>query len=151
MSHRNQRRTLPTAVCAQALHAGCPRASTAHAGMSRSRSRWLRVTCALACRCTARFRALLMLLGAAGIAGFTASGAGFVTGLLNEAQYLSGVAASLCVFVVSVLIAHLGDPYELQRSECQRATASVRRLSLSETRARLQNPDRVANSRSAVL
>jgi hypothetical protein len=95
--------------------------------MSRTRSHWLRITCVLACRCTERFRALLVLLGSAGIAGFCGSGLGFAVGRLSEAQYLAGVASSLCVFATSVLIAYLGDPYELQRSECQHATVPIRR------------------------
>ena len=115
MSHLDQRRRLPTAGCS----ATCPRAPV---GASRSRRQWLRFTCVLACRCTARFRALLTLLGGAGIAGFCIAGVGFAIGRLNEAQYLAGVAGSLCVFATSVLIAYLGDPYELRRSECQRAT-----------------------------
>jgi hypothetical protein len=121
MSHLNQRRTLQTVACAHALQAGCPRAPLAHAGQPNNRSHWLRVTCALACRCTARFRALLVLLGVAGITGFCAAGVGFFTGWLSESQYLAWVAGSLGVFAASVAIAHLGDPYELKRNECRRA------------------------------
>lgn len=125
MSHLNQLPRLPSAVCS----ARCPHAP---AGPSRSRSQWLR----LACRCTERFRALLVLLGSAGIAGFCITALGFAIGRLSEAQYLVGVAGSLCVFATSVLIAHLGDPYELQRSECQRATAPARRMTMSVARVR---------------
>jgi hypothetical protein len=88
----------------------------------------------LACRCTARFRALLVLLGSAGIAGFCGAGLGFATGRLSEAQYLAAVAASLCVFCASVLIAHLGDPYELRRSECQRAKLPRGQVTMSVSR-----------------
>lgn len=77
----------------------------------------------MACRCTARFRALVVLVGWAGIAGFCAAGAGFFAGVLNEAQYLTGVVASLGMYAASVLVAHLGDPYELKRVECQHALA----------------------------
>jgi len=120
MSELEQRQTLPAVACAHALHVGCPHAPLARTGSAHPRSHWLRLTCAIACRCTARFRALLVLAGGTGIAGFCAASRGFFAGVLNEAQYLAGVAGALGLFVASVLIAHLGDPYELKRMECQR-------------------------------
>ena len=135
MSHLKQRRRLPKAVCSHALSAGCPRAPAARAGIPRPRSQWLRFSCVLACRCAQRFGALLMWLGAAGIAGFCIAALGFAIGRLSEAQYLASVAGSLCAVASSVLIARLGDPYELQRSECQRASAAVRRVTMSVARA----------------
>jgi hypothetical protein len=117
MSQTHKRRTLQTLSCPHAVQLGCPHATPA-------RSRWLRSTCVLACRCTARFRALLLLLGSIGIAGFCVAGVGFVTSFLSEAQYLLGVIGSLGAFAASVVIAHLGDPYELQRNECRRAAAA---------------------------
>jgi hypothetical protein len=112
----------------------------ARSGSARFRSQWLRSTCAIACRCTERYRALLLLFGCAGIAGFCASSLGFFTGWLSEAQYLASVAGSLGMFAASVVIAYLGDPYELKRSECQRAFAMqalpVQPVSMSASRVR---------------
>lgn len=130
MSELEQRRTLPAAACAHALHIGCPHAPLARTDGAHPRSHWLRLTCAIACRCTARFRALLVLAGWAGIAGFCAASTGFFAGALNEAQYLAGVASAMGLFATSVLIAHLGDPYELARMECQRRVSlhTIRRV-----------------------
>ena len=130
MSELKQRRTLSAVACAHALHIGCPHAPLARTGSAHARSQWLQFTCAVACRCTARFRALLVLAGWAGIAGFCAASVGFFAGVLNEAQYLASVASSLGLFAASVSIAHLGDPYELKRMECQRtfAVQNVRRV-----------------------
>jgi hypothetical protein len=75
-----------------------------------------------------------VLLGGAGIAGFCAAGLGFAIGRLSEAQYLASVAGACCIFATSVLIAHLGDPYELKRSECQRGLVPVRRVTMSVAR-----------------
>jgi hypothetical protein len=130
MSELEQRRTLPAVPCAHALHVSCPHAPPARTGSAHLRSHWLRLTCAIACRCTARFRALLVLAGWAGIAGFCAASTGFFAGVLNEAQYLAGVAGAMGLFASSVLIAWLGDPYELKRMECQRGVVlhTVRRV-----------------------
>jgi hypothetical protein len=114
---QTQHRRLPAAVCTQAVQVGCPHASQ----HSAARSRWLRSTCALACRCNARFGEWLVLFGSAGIVGFCAAVVGFRAGVVSEAHYLAGVAGSLSMFLGSVLITHLGDPHELKRSECQQA------------------------------
>jgi hypothetical protein len=142
MSEREERSTVKAAACAYAVHAGCP-----HAGSARLRSRWLQVTCAFACRCTERYRALLVCAGSAGIAGFCAASLGFFLGLLNEAQYLAAVAGSLSLFAVSVSIVRLGDPYELKRMECQRTfalhTLTVRPMPRVEPRS-IARPPRAA-------
>lgn len=123
---QNHRRSLPAVACTHALRVGCPHASSQHGGNTPipGRSRWLRSTCALACRCNERVGEWLVLLGIAGIVGFCGAVLGFRAGLFSEVQYLAGAAGSLSVLVASVLIAHLGDPYEWQRSECQRASGS---------------------------
>lgn len=115
-----QRRSPPAVACARAQRVGCPHAPNTSAP---TRSRWLRIASGLACRCTARFRALLVFAGVVGIAGFCAASVGFFAGLLNEAQYLAGVVASMGLFAASVLLVRLGDPYELKRLECQRSFA----------------------------
>lgn len=118
MSHLEQRRTLPTAACAHALHVGCPHAPPARTGSAYPRRHWLQLTCAIACRCTARFRVLWVLAGCAGIAGFCAASLAFWAGVLSEAQYLVAVTSSMSVFAASVLVVHFGDPYERKRMEC---------------------------------
>jgi hypothetical protein len=144
MSELEQRQTLPAVACAHALHVGCPHAPLARAGSAYPRSHWLQLTCAIACRCTERFRSLLVLAGWAGIAGFCAASTGFFAGLLNEAQYLAGVAGALGLFAASVLIAHLGDPYERKRMECQRRVVlqTVRRV---ESRTVARSPRTTMN------
>jgi|GEM_PF-6272087 len=144
MSELEQRRTLSAVACAHALHVGCPHAPLARAGSTPPRSHWLRLTCAIACRCTARFRALLVLAGWAGIAGFCAASTGFFVGVLNEAQYLTGVAGAMGLFAASVMIACLGDPYELKRMECQRRVLlqTVRRV---ESRTVARSPRTAMN------
>jgi len=147
MSQRNQRRTLPAVACAHAPHVGCPHAPLARAGSAHPRSQWLRLTCAIACRCTARYRALLVLAGWAGIAGFCAASIGFFAGALNEAQYLASVAGSMGLFATSVLVVRLGDPYELKRWECRRTfglqTLAVRALPRVDSRS-MATPPRTA-------
>jgi hypothetical protein len=147
MSQLEQRRTLPAVACAHALHAGCPHAPLSRAGSAHPRSQWLRITCAIACRCTERFRALLVLTGCAGIAGFCAASLAFFVGVLNEAQYLAGVAGSMGLFAASVLVVRLGDPYELKRMECQRTfalqTLAVRAVPRVEPRS-VASPPRAA-------
>jgi hypothetical protein len=143
--HRNHRRSLQATACAHAAQVGCPHASSRHPGHSAARSRWLRSTCAVACRCNARLGEWLHFSGIAGIAGFCAASLGFEAGFLSEAKYLAVVAISLGLFVASVSIAHLGDPHAWQRSECQRTSGQraqqpAKLLSLSAARTRAGAP-----------
>lgn len=123
MSQLKSRRTLPAVACARALHVDCPHAPRVPTDDGRQRSRWLQHTCALACRCTARFRTLLVFAGCLGIVGFCVASLGFFAAILDELQYLIAVAGALGVFATSVAIAHLGDPYALKRMQSQRPLA----------------------------
>ncbi len=113
-----------------------------HAGMPPLRSHWLqhtRVRVPLH-RSLSRAAASHGLRGNRGVLRLQP---GVFRGLGQRAAYLASVAGSLVMFATSVLIARLGDPYELRRSECQRAFAmqpSPQPVTMSGSRVR-SGPD----------